>query len=148
MGLLEQIAADVAAIKAAVAAMQGNLAQSGTAGTLTQHAVASPAPVDPAALERARLEAQLAALNGGTAQAAPAAQVPANVTSDQLMALIHPHLENAAVKEALGAAMRAAGINALPEAQPHQYGDLYARFQAVITQHAANPAPAPATSII
>lgn len=99
-------------------------------------AVVQPAVViDPAAAQRAALEAQLAALNASAA--APAAPVGTvqNVSGDQLQALIMPHIDNVQIKDALGAAMRAAGINALPEAQPHQYGDLYARFQAVLAAH-------------
>src|SRR5215217_8580333 len=125
MGLLEQIAADVAEIKQRLA----------NTPAATQQVAAQP-PVDPDAAKRAALEAQLAALNGGAQTTlAPANTAPANVTSDQLMALITPHLDNPSIKDALGGAMRAAGINALPEAQPHQYGDLYTRFQAVIAQH-------------
>lgn len=135
-GILEQILASVQATQAMVQAMQ------------QQAGSQQPAPpVDPAAAERARLEAQLAALNGGTQQQQPAPPV-GTVTSDQLMALITPHLDNAAVKEALGGAMRAAGINALPEAQPHQYADLYARFQAVIAQHGGAAASTGNASII
>jgi hypothetical protein len=75
----------------------------------------------------------------------PQVQPAANVTSDSITALIQPHLANAAIKEALGATMRAMGINALPETQPHQYGELYARFQGVIAQHTgAQPAQQPA----
>lgn len=132
-GILEQILADVQAIKAALA----NGAQH------AQVAVSQAAPVDPAAEQRRQLEAQLAALNGGgLVQAAVVQTAPANVTSEQLMGLITPHLDNAAIKEDLGVAMRAAGINALPEATPAQYGDLYQRFQAVIAKHTAGGASA------
>jgi len=120
------------------------LAQGGGAAVLVNN-IPTPAPVvvDP----RAALEAQLAALNAPAPAPAPAP----NVSGDQLQALIMPHIDNVAIKEALGAAMRAAGINALPEAQPHQYGDLYARFQSVLAAHgvgAGAPAAAVATSII
>lgn len=131
-GILEQILADVQAIKAALA----NGAQT------AQVAVTQPV-IDPAAEQRRALEAQLAALNAGTATtgiATAQTTAPANVTSEQLMGLITPHLENPAIKEDLGGAMRAAGINALPEAQPHQYGDLFQRFQAVIAKHTSGAA--------
>lgn len=76
---------------------------------------------------------------------APAAT---NVTADQITALIQPHIGNETIKQALGAAMRGMGINALPEMQPHQFGDLYAAFQRVIAQHTGGGAQNPATSII
>lgn len=79
-------------------------------------------------------------------QAAPAAQLQpqagAAVTAEQLQALIMPHIDNAAVKEALGGAMRSMGINALPETQPHQYAPLYGLFQQVLTHFGLGGAPA------
>lgn len=80
------------------------------------------------------------------APAAPPPQPPANVTAEQITALIQPHIANEAIKAALGTAMRNMGINALPEAQPHQYGPLYAAFQQVIAQHTAGGAAAPAAA--
>jgi hypothetical protein len=80
---------------------------------------------------------------------APVQQVaapPANVTAETITALIQPHISNQAIKDALGNAMRGMGINALPETQPHQYGELYARFQQVIAQFAGQQAPAPQQS--
>lgn len=84
---------------------------------------------------------------------APAPQTPppaSNVTADQITALIQPHVANPAIKDALGVAMRSMGINALPEAQPHQYGALYQAFQNVIAQYTtagAAPQAAPASII-
>lgn len=139
-GILEQILSDVQAIRMTLQQMQQQI------GTVQTAAVVQPAPVviDPAAAQRAALEAQLAALNGGGAvglaiQPQPTVAAVQNVSGDQLQALIMPHIDNVQIKEALGAAMRAAGINALPEAQPHQYGDLYARFQAVLAAHGVGP---------
>lgn len=116
--------------------------------------VAPPAPVlDPAAAFAAKQAADFAAFQaaqagvGAQAGAAALPVAPAtNVSGDQLQALIMPHIDNAAIKEALGAAMRAAGVNALPEAQPHQYGDLYARFQAVLAAHGVGGTAAPAAN--
>lgn len=83
-------------------------------------------------------------------QPAPAPQpqpAPSNVTADSITALIQPHIGNDAIKAALGVAMRSMGINALPETQPHQFGQLYALFQQVLAQHGVGgPAPAPAAS--
>lgn len=85
-------------------------------------------------------------------QQPPAQQLaPANVTSDQIMALIQPHIGNEQIKAELGAAMRSQGINALPEAQPHQYGALYQAFQGVIarfTGGGGQQPPAASASII
>ena len=102
-----------------------------------------------AALKAAMSAAPAAAANpfAPPTAAAAAPAVPANVTDEQIVQLITPHLENDAIKAALGAEMRAMGINALPEAQPHQYSELYGRFQRVIAAGAA-AAPAAATSII
>jgi hypothetical protein len=70
------------------------------------------------------------------------------VDADAITALIQPHVENPAIKAALGATMRQMGINALPETQPHQYAELYSRFQAVLAQHAQQPQQPASTSII
>jgi hypothetical protein len=83
--------------------------------------------------------------------AAPAATTPPNITADMITALIQPHLDNAAVKAALGEAMRQHGIDALPNTPPEKYAALYASFQSVIASHAGGGAPAAAaanTSII
>lgn len=118
----------------------------------------------------AALRAAANALDGGNVAAtqqsvAPAALTPApvmqqpitpaapqTVTDADLLALIQPHLDNAALKAELGNVMRGMGINGLPEAQPHQFGPLYAAFQGVLARYGiGGPAPSPApaaTSII
>lgn len=111
----------------------------------------------------AALRAAANALDGPSPSAVVAALIspppppPLNVpevTADQLTALITPHVVNENIKAALGASMRALGVNALVEAQPHQYGALYAAFQAVLAAHGigaagtSSPPPPPATSII
>lgn len=94
----------------------------------------------------------LGTLTGGAPSAVIVPQqssinAPATVTADELTALIMPHISNAAIKEALGVAMRANGVANLPEAQPHQFGALYAAFQQVLTQHGVGgPAPVAAVS--
>jgi hypothetical protein len=65
----------------------------------------------------------------GTA-ATPPAQVQA--TDAMIMELIQPHLANATLKAALQGELAAMGINGLPNAQPGQYNEIYARFQKVI----------------
>lgn len=132
-GFLEQLkamvdshAAEIAALKSAVAAMQAG-------GSV---AAASPA---------------VGGLGAGLSFAAtPAAPPPAvaNVTGDMITALIQPHVDNAAIKEALGAEMRAMGVNALPETQPHQYAEMYQRFQGVIARFQGGAAAAPAAASI
>jgi hypothetical protein len=106
-------------------------------GLLQTQATAAPATtyVAPPAQPPAQLQA---------APLAPAA--PAGVTADAITALIQPHISNEAIKAALGAAMRGMGINALPETQPHQFGQLYAAFQQVIAQHTGAGAAPPAAS--
>ena len=79
-------------------------------------------------------------------QQQPVQQIPPNVTADTITSLIQPHIANDQIKAALGAAMRSMGINALPETQPHQYGQLYAAFQQVIAQHTGGGAPPPQQS--
>jgi len=63
-----------------------------------------------------------------------------------ITALIQPHLDNAAVKAALGEAMRQHGIDALPNTPPEKYAALYASFQSVIASHAGGGAAAPAAA--
>lgn len=147
-GFLEQLKADVdghtqqiAQIVAAIQALQAAPAP-----------VAAPAQAAPAAtigLGIGTAPVAAAPLGGGlgigTAPVAPAA-APTNVTGDDVMALITPHVDNAQIKEALGAQMRAMGIEALPQAQPHQYPELYQRFQQVLAQFGAGQAPAPAAA--
>jgi len=100
-----------------------------------------------------------AAMAGATPAPAPAADpfggfgatpaptlAPANVTAEMITGLIMPHTDNEAIKAQLSAHMKAMGINALGETQPHQYGELYQRFQSVIA--AAAPAAAAPLSII
>lgn len=109
------------AVRALTAAIQAQLGQTG-AGTLTSNA-AAPIAAQPG----------LAALGAQTNVAAPV--IPTGITADQITALIQPVVGNEAIKADLGAAMRAMGINGLPETQPHQFGPLYAAFQAVIAKH-------------
>lgn len=120
-GILEAIHADLQIIKAAL--------QNGAAAPAASAQPAAPAVVDPFGL---------------AAPAAPAA--PAAVTEAQVMALIEPHLDNAALKTALQGVLGQMGIARLPDARPDQYPELYTRFTGVIQQFAAQPA-AP-TSII
>ena len=68
------------------------------------------------------------------------------MTPDQLLALIQPHVANEAIKAALGAAMRANGVAALPEATPAQVPVLYAAFQNVLAQHGIGGAAAATSS--
>ena len=88
------------------------------------------------------------------AAAAPVATISAAAqaaTDDSLTALISPHVGNDAIKAALGNAMRALGINNLPDAQPHQYSALYDAFEKVLAQFgigaAATVAAAPVSII-
>ena len=123
MGILEEILAELRQIKAQL----GMTANNAPPQTYTQPPQEQHAPP--------------------TATLAPAAPV----TAEAITALIQPHIANEAIKTALGAAMRGMGINALPETQPHQYGELYSRFQAIIAQYTGGGAPAPqqqAASII
>jgi hypothetical protein len=93
------------------------------------------------------------ALGGFPAPAAPVAPPAAPqpgfpaVSAEQITALITPHVGDPNLKAALQQQMAAMGIGALPDAQPHQYGELYTRFQQVIAQFQAAPAaPVPAAA--
>jgi hypothetical protein len=105
------------------------------------------AQLDATVQEVQALKTAIAALQAGGAPAAPAAAAPAadpfaafgapaapakEVTAEAITALIQPHLDNDKVRDALGVEMRAMGISALPDTQPGQYAELYARFQRVI----------------
>lgn len=69
-------------------------------------------------------------------------------TQEMIVALVTPLVNDPNVKALLQAEMHAMGISALPEAQPHQYPELYARFQGVQArvQAAAAAAPQPAAT--
>lgn len=89
-----------------------------------------------------------------TPQLAPAAQQQGYppATSDMITALVTPLAANETIKAALKAEMTAMGIAELPQAQPHQYGELYYRFQQVAQrfqqqQQQPQPAAAPASII-
>lgn len=117
-GILEAIHADLQIIK----------------GLLNGAAAAQPAaPVQPAPIDPF---------------AAAPVQPPAQITEAQVMSLIEPHLDNAALKGALSQVLAAMGIARLPEARPDQLPELYQRFSGVIAQFAAQPAPAQPQSII
>jgi hypothetical protein len=95
----------------------------------------------------------LPATTGAFPSSAPvAAQAVPTVSAEQITALITPHVADPNLKAALQAQMAAMGIGALPDAQPHQYGELYTRFQQVIAQFqaaaAAQPVAAAPASII
>jgi hypothetical protein len=126
-GILEAIHADLQIIK--------GLLNGGATGA-GQQAPAQPPqtqlqqPVDPFA----------------AAPAAPAQ--PAQVTEAQVMSLIEPHLDNAALKGQLSQVLSQMGIARLPEARPDQLPELYTRFSQVIQQFATQPAPAQPQGII
>lgn len=92
----------------------------------------------------------------GTQPAALPPPAQPQVTEDQIMELINPHLGNPTVKQAMSAELQAMGIPRLSETQPHQMLELYQRLHRVIQMHGAtagapavSPAPAsPVTSII
>lgn len=132
MGTLEQISADIQANTAALNAIASRMG--------------APAP---AVLQAPQVMAPTAAIPVIAPQVMAPTAAPA-VTSDQIMALIQPHLGNDTMKAAFGDAMRRLGINALPEAPAHMFGQLYQAFQGVIGQFtgAAGAAPPAGSSII
>lgn len=126
-GVLETMRAELTAATAAIAALQQQFATLASGGGGVS--AAAPAAADPFA---------------GFGAPAPAASPPppANIGEAELTALIQPHIDNPAMKAALGAAMREAGIASLQEIQPAQYAGLYAKFQQVIAAGGAAPAAA------
>jgi hypothetical protein len=136
-GTIEQLHTKVDAILAALQA----LGQPNVAAALHQVAL-QPAP--------AFVPPQVAPQPQFAPQAAPAAA--GVVSAEMITALITPHVANEQIKAALQQQMAALGIAALPDAQPHQYGDLYSRFQQVIAAYTQQPqvqqpAAAPASII-
>lgn len=119
-GILESMKAQLDANTAEIATLKSMIANIGTGTVAQTAAAAAAAPADP-----------FAALSGGTTAAAAAA--PTHVTPEMIMELIQPHLANEAVKAKLGEAMRSMGIDNLNNVQAHQYGDLYVKFQAVVS---------------
>jgi hypothetical protein len=86
---------------------------------------------------------------GGTTTALGAAGGYPPATQEMIVQLVTPLVNDPNVKAALQAEMHTMGITELPMAQPHQYPELYARFQGVaarITQP-QQPAAAPASII-
>lgn len=83
--------------------------------------------------QQAQPLAQQANLLGGAPtapQAAPTGQYPP-ATQEMIVALVTPLVNDPNTKAALQAEMHAMGVSALPDAQPHQYPELYYRFQQV-----------------
>lgn len=115
-GILEKI---LAAINANTAAINAHGQLAGGVGGMTG--------IDPAARQPA--------LTSPPAPAPVTTPTGTAIDSDAIMALIQPHIANDTIKTALGVAMRAAGVNNLPEAQPHQYPALFQAFQKVIADH-------------
>jgi hypothetical protein len=122
-GLLEQILAELQAIRLAVSSNAGIQPNGGMPAQQPNVPVHQPVQpqVDPFA----------------AAQPVQTQQV----TDAMVMALIEPHLANAAVKTALQGVLQQMGIPRLPDARPDQLGDLYNRFQAVIAQTAGAAQP-------
>lgn len=127
-GVLENMRAELTAATAAIAALQQQFATLASGGGGVS--AATPAAADPFAGF------------GAPAPAAAPPPPPANIGEAELTALIQPHIDNPAMKAALGAAMREAGIASLQEIQPAQYAGLYAKFQQVIAANSGGAAPA------
>lgn len=123
-GILERIEAKLDQLLAGTAAAAPQ--------ALAQPLPAAAAPLAPAA----------APLAPAAPAAAPVSAYPP-ATQEMIVALVTPLVNDPNVKSALQAEMQAMGIAALPEAQPHQYPELYARFQRVQQQVAAQQAAAP-----
>jgi hypothetical protein len=133
-GIIEHMAADIAAIKGMVAALA---AQQPTGAAQT---VAQP-PLQPGANLGA-------GLLGGAPAAPQATGAPGYppATQEMIVALVTPLVNDPNTKALLQQEMHAMSISALPEAQPHQYPELYARFQRVQQQVAAQQPPQPAAT--
>lgn len=120
-GILEQISADIRANTDAL----NRIAAAMTGGAAIPQGTGSVANLAPTATMTAQQ---------GASMMANAPPPPQGVTSEQLLQLIQPHIGNDTIKAELGNAMRAMGINGLPEVQPHQYGPLYQEFQRVLAR--------------
>ena len=140
MGILEDI---LAALTRIAVAQERLAADAGTGGT--------PLSGGPSVAQLNTL-APTPAYIPPTVQAAPQMATPQMaITPDVVTGLIQPHVANPVIKQALGDAMRAMGIAALPDTQPHQLAELYTRFQGVIahfTGGGGQAQPAQSASII
>lgn len=142
-GILEQILAELQAIKAAVGApgVTQLPATTGLAINGSGQPVQTPA-VDPMA--------------GFTTPApTPALQPPAQVqvTDEMVMKLVSDNVGNEQVKAAMKAVLNSMGIPSLPETRPDQLPMLYQQLMAVVTQHGGNigaavPASSPPPGLI
>jgi hypothetical protein len=132
-GIIEQMAADIAAIK-----------------MMLSNGQSQPQPVQPQR-QQPPLAAEQMAIDP-FAMTAPVQQpVQRQVTSGEINALIMPHIQNQAVKEALSGELQAMGIDRLPNARPDQLAEIYQRFEQVIARFAAlnsGSQPQAATGII
>ena len=134
-GILEQILAELQAIKATLDA------QTFETATLQPSALNGGGQQAGVAAVQAAIPAQVTAFDPfGPAPASVAAAQPAAVeqpplSEQALMALINPYLDNPTIKGGFSAVLTQLGIPRLPEARPDQYQDLYNRFTAVIAQH-------------
>ena len=122
-GIMEQILAELQSINASIRAQ-------GHAPAMPAATPAPAAATDPFAAAPA---------------AAPPPPAPTEVSEEQIMALIEPHLTNATIKSAMQGVLQTMGIARLPDTTPEQRPTLYRQFQAIIAQHSA---AAPAVSII
>lgn len=137
-GILEQIAADVSAIKAMLQNSAAISQQPAQPQTLAQ-------PIQPQPVNQPGL-----GVLGAPAAAQPLAQAGSTgyppATQEMIVELVTPLVADPNVKALLQAEMHAMGVQALPEAQPHQYPELYARFKRVEAQvqqqRAQQPQPA------
>lgn len=146
-GFLEILKAQVeqheATIGQLVAAVQELRAQQPVAQVVQQPAQAAGLGMGLIGVQASNVAASSlgGGLGAGLGGGLSAAQQPTTpVTGEMITALVTQYIDNNAVKEAFKAQMAQMGIQELPNTQPHQYAELYQRFQAVIAQGvAANP---------
>jgi hypothetical protein len=141
-GTIEQLHAKVDQVLAILAQLSaGNAnAQPGTGLPATGAVIGAaggPQPSGLPATTGASPSSGLDVLGGASAGLGGGAPVYPPATAEQITALITPHVGDPNLKAALQQQMAAMGIAALPDAQPHQYGELNHRFTQVIQQFQA-----------
>jgi hypothetical protein len=128
-GILEQMHAKLEATAEQVVQLQATVAILQAGGASQRPAAAAQSPFG-----------GFGGIGQQTKLSAPesAPSVPETVTPDMIMSLIQPHVENEATKAALQVEMQAMGIEGIQGTQPHQYRELYGRFQTVIARFQQN----------
>lgn len=138
MGFLEDMHAEVQALKAEVATLKTKLNGAGT----PQMGIGLPSMGQPQMTQPAA--DPMAAFTTPTVGITP--PVHQAVTDEMVMKLVSDNVANEAIKVQMKTVLNQMGIPSLPETRPEQLPELYARLTAVVTAHGGAIAQQPAAT--